>query len=112
MHRSLIVAKIIPEAEQQVAEIWAGSDRTELPRVAGVLHRSLYRLGDIYIHLLETEELGPRAIETARSHPEFGRISDRLKPYITPYLSTWRSPKDAQARCFYTWEPGDGEEMT
>jgi cyclase len=110
MHRSLIVAKIVPEAEKEVAEIWARSDSTELPHLAGVLHRSLYRLGDLYVHLLETEQRGPEAIERARKHPEFGRISDELSPFITPYLSTWQSPKDAQAQCIYTWEPdGNGK---
>ncbi|HEX4703277.1 MAG TPA: TcmI family type II polyketide cyclase, partial [Pseudonocardiaceae bacterium] len=54
---------------------------------------------------LETEQTGAEAIETARTHPEFTRISRRLDEFITPYLPTWRSPKDAQARCFYEWAP-------
>lgn len=106
MNRSLILARIVPDAEREVAEIFADSDRTELPRVAGVRHRSLYRLGDLYVHLLETEEVGAAAVEQARQHPEFARVSERLSQFITPYLSTWRSPKDAQAQCFYSWEPG------
>ncbi|WP_019819346.1 TcmI family type II polyketide cyclase [Saccharomonospora saliphila] len=110
MHRSLIVAKIAPEAEDEVARIWAESDRTELPRIAGVSHRALYRLGDVYIHLLETDQPGPEAVEAARAHPEFDRVSTRLSSYISPYLSTWRSPRDAQARRFYTWERGGGKE--
>jgi cyclase len=105
MHRSLIVAKIDPEAEDTVAGIWAQSDTTELPHLVGVRRRSLYRLGDLYVHLLETEDRGPEAIERGRRHPEFQRISRRLDPFITPYLPTWRSPADAQARCFYDWAP-------
>jgi cyclase len=103
MNRSVIVAKIEPDAEHGVAEIWAQSDRTELPHIAGVLHRSLYRLGDLYVHLLETDEPGPSAIEAARRHPEFARVSRELGHYITPYLANWRSPSDAQAHCFYGW---------
>src|SRR6185312_6778244 len=38
MHRSLIVAKIVPGSDREVAEIWAESDATELPRLAGVRH--------------------------------------------------------------------------
>ena|SRR5713226_3290547 len=106
MNRSVIVARIAPDAERKVAAIWTESDRTELPLVAGVRRRSLYRLGDLYVHLLETQQVGAAAIEAARSHPEFGRVSERLSPYITPYLATWRSPRDAQARCFYEWTPG------
>lgn len=105
MHRTLIVAKIASDAEAAVADIWQQSDGTELPHLVGVRHRSLYRLGDLYIHLLDTEDPGAGAIEKARRHPEFQRISRRLDPYITPYLSTWQSPADAQAHCFYEWTP-------
>jgi cyclase len=105
MNRSVIVAKIDPAAEQDVAAIWTESDRTDLPLAAGVQRRSLYRLGDLYVHLLETEQAGAGAIAAASRHPGFARVSEQLRPYITPYLVTWRSPEDAQARCFYEWTP-------
>ena len=110
MHRSLIIAKIAPGAEPEIARIFAESDRTELPRLATVAHRSLYSLGDLYVHLLDTLEPGPVAVAGLRGHPEFDRISDRLSQYVSPYLSTWRSPQDALATCFYSWHasPGDG----
>lgn len=115
MYRSLIVAKIAPEAEGEVARIWAQSDQTELPMVAGVRRRQLYRLGDLYVHLLETERPGSEAIRTARAHEEFDLISQRLAPFVSPYLPDWRSPGDAVATCFYSWEnrqvAGTGEEM-
>jgi cyclase len=104
MHRSLLVARIVPTAQRQVAEIFAESDRTELPAVVGVRHRSLYRLGDLYAHLLETAQEPETALATAAGHPEFDRISQRLRPHISPYLATWRSPRDAVARCFYRWD--------
>ncbi|MDG4797255.1 TcmI family type II polyketide cyclase [Micromonospora sp. WMMD1082] len=104
MDRTLIVAKVDPSAETAVAEIFAESDTTELPRLVGVRHRSLYRLNDLYVHLLETESAGDGAVEAARNHPEFARISERLRPYISPYLPTWRSPRDAMARCFYRFD--------
>lgn len=109
MQRCLIIAKVIPTAEQQVSEIFAESDQSDLPSIAGIRHRSLYRLHDVYIHLMETEQIGIEAVEAARRHPEFARISDRLRPYIAPYLPTWQSPSDAIARCFYHWtaaQPG------
>lgn len=104
MERSLIVARILPDAEHRVAEIFAESDRTELPSLARVRHRSLYRLDDLYVHLLETATDGDAAVDEARRHPEFARVSERLRPYISPYLATWRSPRDAMARCFYRWD--------
>ncbi|RAO10347.1 Tetracenomycin F2 cyclase [Micromonospora noduli] len=107
MDRSLIVAKVDPTAEERIAEIFAESDATELPRLVGVRHRSLYRLHDLYVHLLETAQPAEGAVEAARDHPEFIRVSDRLRPYVSPYLSTWRSPRDAMARCFYRFDASD-----
>ncbi|MEV1159297.1 TcmI family type II polyketide cyclase [Micromonospora taraxaci] len=107
MDRSLIVAKVDPAAAERVAEIFAESDATELPRLVGVRHRSLYRLHDLYVHLLETEQPTEGAVEAARGHPEFIRVSDRLRPYVSPYLSTWRSPRDAMAQCFYRFDAPD-----
>ncbi|MEV4812416.1 TcmI family type II polyketide cyclase [Micromonospora avicenniae] len=104
MDRSLIVAKVVPTAEAQVAQIFADSDATELPYLAGVRHRSLYRLHDLYVHLLETELPGDTAVQAARGHPEFDRVSARLRPYISPYSPTWRSPRDAMAHCFYRFD--------
>jgi cyclase len=95
---------MMPGSQEKVRDIWAESDATELPRIAGVEHRSLWTLGDVYIQLLETSEPGQETIDRIKGHPEFTRISDRLSEFISPYLSTWRSPKDAQAQCFYTYE--------
>ncbi|TDB69776.1 TcmI family type II polyketide cyclase [Micromonospora sp. KC723] len=107
MDRSLIVAKVVPTAEAQVAEIFAESDATELPRLVGVRHRSLYRLHDLYVHLLETESATEGAVQAARGHPEFVRVSERLRRYISPYLPTWREPRDAMAHCFYRFDASD-----
>lgn len=108
LHRTLIIAKIAPDAEQDVAGIFAESDQTSLPLIAGVQRRSLYRLADLYVHLLETADQGAAAVERAGSHPEFARVSARLRPYISPYLATWQSPRDAQAHCFYDWSAPAG----
>ncbi|MFV2021305.1 TcmI family type II polyketide cyclase [Micromonospora sp. LOL_023] len=108
MDRSLIIAKVVPDAEQQVAEIFAESDCTDLPGLAGVRHRSLYRLHDLYVHLIETDHTGPQAVAAAREHPEFDRVSRRLAAYISPYLATWRSPRDAMAHRFYHWDASTG----
>ncbi len=105
-HRSVIVARIRPGSEADVAQIWAQSDTTDLPRIAGVRRRELYGLGDLYVHVLETEEPGDEAVGAARQHEEFGRVSERLAEFITPYLPTWQSPKDALAVRFYAWENG------
>jgi cyclase len=103
--RGLIVAKIKPGSEDKVAELFAESDKSELPQLAGVKHRSLWVLDDVYIHYLEMDEDFGDAVDQVRDHPLFKEISRRLDEYITPYdPETWRSPKDAQAKQFYLWE--------
>lgn len=106
--RGVIVAKIKPGSEDEVARIFAESDATELPDIVGVRHRSLWVLGDIYIHLVETDEDFATKVDDVRNHELFQDISRKLDPYIQPYdPETWRSPRDAQARQFYGWEPGE-----
>jgi cyclase len=103
--RGLIIAKIKPGSEDKVAEIFARSDLSELPELAGVTHRSLFVLEDVYVHYVEMEEDFEQAVDAVRNHPLFQEISRELDAYITPYNpETWRSPKDATAREFYTWD--------
>lgn len=104
-HRSMIVAKIVPGAEADVARVFAESDATDLPHALGVTERSLYSLGDLYVHLVEFDRDASEAVAAGARLPGFRDISAKLEPYISPYLPTWRSPADAQARRFYTWRP-------
>ncbi|MCX4094703.1 TcmI family type II polyketide cyclase [Nocardia sp. alder85J] len=110
MNRSLIVARIRPEEYSAIGEIFAESDRTELPAIAGVSRRELYALGDVYVHLLETSDEGAAAIGRIAPHPEFVRVSAALAQYVSPYLPTWRGPADARAKLFYRWSPETGPE--
>lgn len=103
--RGVIIAKIKPGAEDEVARIFAESDESDLPRLAGVRHRSLFVLEDVYVHYVETAEDFEAAVDEIRNHPLFTEISRRLDDYISPYNpETWRSPKDATAREFYSWD--------
>jgi cyclase len=103
--RGAIVARIKPGAEATVAEIFAESDATELPGLAGVRHRSLFILEDVYIHYVEMDDEFTQSVSNVRDHPLFQEISKKLEPYIEPYNpATWKSPRDATAREFYTWD--------
>jgi cyclase len=100
---TLIVARIKPGAAGEVARIFAESDATELPHLAGVRRRRLFTFHDVYIHLLETDD--DADVETVRNHPLFVEVSERLAPYIEAYEpTTWRSPRDAIAQEFYAWD--------
>ncbi|RKR89460.1 cyclase [Micromonospora pisi] len=112
MDRLLIVGRMAPGpengvgpgAEERIAQIFAESDQTELPAITGARHRSLYCLGDLYLHLVELDGTGAAGLPAAAAHPLFVQLNQRLSSCTTPYLSTWRSPRDAMARCFYTWD--------
>jgi len=105
MHQSLIVARMAPESALDIAKIFDESDRGELPHLVGVARRSLFQFGDVYLHLIESERDPAPAIAKVAGHPEFRDVSERLSAYVTAYdPETWRSPKDAMARCFYRWE--------
>jgi cyclase len=109
MKRGVIVARIKPGSQEEVARIFAESDETELPVITGVRHRSLFVLDDVYIHLVETDDDFEVAVDKVRDNELFRDISRKLDPYIQPYNpETWRSPKDAQAREFYSWDPPAG----
>ena len=103
--RGVIVARIKPGCEEKVAEIFAESDATELPKLTGVRHRSLFVLEDIYVHYVEMDEAFAESVDKVRGHELFRDISKKLEPYIQPYNpATWKSPKDATAREIYAWD--------
>ena len=104
--RTLIVARMAPESEPAVAELFRESDHgTALARERGVLRRSLFQYQDLYFHLVDFAGSGDEALRVARDLPEFHRLSEALHPHIAPYdPRTWRSPADAMAREFYRYE--------
>lgn len=105
MHHALIVARMAPQSAKDIAGVFADSDRGELPHLVGVTKRSLFQFGDVYMHFIEAEQDPGPAIAKVAGHPEFVGISKRLEAFVSPYdPETWRSPKDAMARCFYHWE--------
>jgi cyclase len=103
--RGIIVARIKPGCKDKVAELFAESDAGELPAIVGVRHRSLFVLGDVYVHLVEIERDFDQAVADIRDHPLFLELSAKLEAYIEPYdPATWKSPKDAMADEFYSWD--------
>ncbi|MEV0634509.1 TcmI family type II polyketide cyclase [Streptomyces sp. NPDC050619] len=105
MHQALIVARMAPGSAPDIAKLFEESDRGELPQLVGVARRSLFQFGDVYMHLIESEQDPGPAIAKVAAHPEFRDISERLSAYVTAYdPATWRSPKDAMAHRFYVWE--------
>ncbi|GAA4982531.1 hypothetical protein HD597_009915 [Nonomuraea thailandensis] len=109
MERILVVARMRPSSEAEVAELFAESDRTELPWLGGAVSRSLFSFHGLYFQLMEVRDNAQVTMGQIREHPEFRRLSERLTEFIEPYdPETWRSPRDAMAREFYRWEAEPG----
>ncbi len=66
MNRTLIVAKVVPDAEDAVAEIFAESDTTELPALAGAPRRH----GPLFLPLRRT------VVVTATTEEETMTVTD------------------------------------
>jgi cyclase len=105
VHSTLIVARIKPGAEGDVAKLFEQFDTTEMPQLMGTKRRQLFSFHDLYFHLQDfADDSGGTAIEEAKTHPLFVDISEALKAHIDPYdPATWRSPADAMAHRFYHW---------
>jgi cyclase len=102
MNRTLIVARLKPGAEHQVADIFARSDATDLPAAIGVRERSLFSFHELYVHVIDFDAEPDEAMRAAQTLPGFRAISQELQPFIAAYdPDTWASPRDAMARCFY-----------
>ena len=78
MHRTLIVARMKPDSAPGIADVFADSDRGELPHLIGVRGRSLFQFGDVYLHLIESDR--PAGPEVARhtGHPEFRALRESM----------------------------------
>lgn len=105
MRSTLIVARMDPGSAGSVAGLFADFDAGDMPHLMGTRRRQLFHYRGLYFHLQDfDDEHGGEAIEEARTHEEFVRISAELKPFVEAYdPATWRSPKDAMATPFYHW---------
>ena len=108
MEKTLIVARMLPGSEQDIATVFAASDATELPRRIGVQSRTLFRFHDLYMHLIEAEQPLTAAVDSRREDPLFREVSQNLAPFVSAYdPETWRVPSDAMAKAFYRWQSPD-----
>ncbi|ASO19710.1 cyclase [Actinoalloteichus hoggarensis] len=108
MHRTLIVAKLKTDDPAHIAEVFAESDATDLPRMVGVSRRTLFNFHDLYFHLVEADQDIQPDLYRARSHPLYQDINTRLTEFVSPYDPNWKEPRDAMASPFYVWTSEQG----
>jgi cyclase len=105
MEKTLIVARLKPGSEQDIAGVFAASDATELPLRIGVQARTLFRFHDLYMHLIEADHPLSAAVDGSREDPLFREVSKNLQPFVSAYdPDNWRIPSDAMATAFYHWQ--------
>jgi cyclase len=111
--RTLIVARMAPADATTVASIFRHSDAGALPDLIGVVHRSLYQFApDLYFHYIEADTDIATAVDDTRTHPLFIEVNAALERHIAPFdATTWRSPRDAMAKRFYTWDRPAGRSL-
>ena len=108
-NQMVIVQRIKPGAEPDVARVFGESDAGPLPVQMGVAGRWLYSLDDIYLHLLErTDAAVAKGMGQSHHTPALTKIMEELSPYTSAYSpDTWRGPQDALAKEFYRWRADD-----
>lgn len=106
MHSVLIVARMKPTSSDGVRQLFADFDNTDMPARMGTRRRQLFTYHGLYFHLQDFDaDNGGELVEKAKEDPRFVQISEDLKPFIGAYdPATWRSPADAMATRFYSWE--------
>ncbi|GGV44016.1 TcmI family type II polyketide cyclase [Streptomyces spectabilis] len=108
LHSTLIVNRMDPVRQTEVAALFAELDATDFPERMGTRHRQLFLVGDVYLHLQHFgQEDGGALIDKAwvDADPRFIRICDALMPIVPPYdPATWTTPADAIATRVHHWE--------
>jgi len=105
----LIVQRIKPGSEPEVARIFRESDEGPLPIEMGVSGRWLYSIDDVYVHVMErTDAAAAQGLGSNHHAPAFTKIIEDLAPYVAPYdPETWKGPQDSMAKPFYSWQASD-----
>lgn len=110
--RILIVARLATGHTDDVADLFAASDGTDLPHALGVTRRDLFTYQDLYVHSVEFSGPPSEAISAGRERKDFRKLSAELDAFVAPYdPATWRGPLDAMAHRFYGWSPAGGSEL-
>lgn len=95
-----------PAQAPNIAKLFEESDNTELPHLIGVSRRTLFSFHDLYFHLVEAGDDLTQNLYSVRDNPLYSDLNQKLTEYIVPYSPTWREPRDAMAKPFYSWQSG------
>jgi hypothetical protein len=114
---TVIIQRMRPGSEEDIARVFAESDAGGLPTETGVTGRWLFSMEDVFVHVLEQDRVKAAAVRENHEsmRPAFAKVMADLAPYVSPYApEKWQSPRDSVARVFHRWtapdwKPGDPE---
>ncbi len=108
-NQMVIVQRIKPGADADVARIFGESDAGPLPVEMGIAGRWLYSIDDVYLHVMQrTDEAAAKPMGQNHHAPAFAKIMEDLSPYVSALSpDTWRGPQDSVAKEFYRWRAVD-----
>jgi cyclase len=108
-NQMLVVQRIKPGAETEVARIFGESDESPLPATMGIVGRWLYSIDDVYLHLMQrTDAAAAQGFGKRHHEPAFAKVMEDLSPYVSALSpETWRGPQDSVAKEFYRWRAED-----
>lgn len=89
MHSTLIVARMDPSANVDVAKIFGEFDEGDMPHLMGTRRRQLFHYRGLYFHLQDFDETnGPERIEAAKT--DYRCTPSRDGPRTTSYVGARR----------------------
>ncbi|MFA1549850.1 TcmI family type II polyketide cyclase [Actinomadura chokoriensis] len=102
----LMIGRVEPGNEAEIAKVFGEHDASELPREIGARRRTLYSFNGLYLHLVESDIEFRAKLYENRLHPLFQETNRRMKDLITPYDPRYPTMRDAEATPFYSWSAG------
>lgn len=104
MNRGMIIGRLRPGAtKERIAQAFQSSDVTDLPRLIGVCKRSVFILGDVYVHLVEADMPIQDVLQTMKDHPLFVDVKHNLDQCVAP-LTPELDPGIAEEIYFWSSE--------
>lgn len=110
MYSGMIIGRLRPGAKkEEIIDAFQRSDTTELPHMIGVSRRSVFLLGDIYVHLVEAEMPISDVLNAMKDHPLFidvkqeldgciAPLAPELYPGIATEIYSWRSNQHSEVK--------------
>lgn len=102
----MIMVRLMEEGTQPaLAAAFSRHDATGFGEQIGVAHRSLYSYHGIYLHLVEAESDLRPVLASQRDNPVWRTVDKEVTSLLSPVDPRFPSMPQAQASCFYTWDP-------